>query len=50
MDLQAFVFLAVAEAVDNDFAIDATCEHIDPVHDGESDEVQCVLVAYAVTG
>lgn len=50
MDLQALVLLAIAEAVDDDVAVNSPCEYIDLVHDGEREEVKCVLVAYEVTG
>lgn len=48
--LQPFVILVIAKAVEVAVAVDAACEHIDPVHDGECEEVQCVLVANAVAG
>jgi len=35
--------LAVAEAVEDDITVDAPSEHIDPLNDGECDEVQRVL-------
>lgn len=50
MDLQALVHLAVAQTVDHDVAIDTPCENVDPIDDGEGEEVKCVLVADAVTG
>ena len=49
MQHEPFVRLAVAEAVDEDVAVDLTGKYIYPFYDGERDKVNGLLIPDLVT-